>query len=352
MVKAAVIGVSGYGGGELTRLLSRHPDIEMVYAGSETYAGKPLAQAFPALYGTKVGALICQSGDALGAAETADVVFLAQENGAAMKSVPAILETGKKIVDLSADFRLKDATLYPQWYKLEHVAPKMLTETAVYGLPELHKEAIQRASLVANPGCHTTASILALAPLVAKGLVRTSGIVVDSKTGVSGAGRSKNDLIYKYAEANESAKPYQVGGLHRHIPEIEQELSGAAGSTVTVAFTPHLVPMTRGILATTYAQLLDSDTKAAQLTQLFTEFYAAAPFVVVREPGDHPATKDTCGANYCHLSIAVDTRTGMVIVNSALDNLVKGAAGQAVQNMNLMLGLPETAGLEGGGLWP
>lgn len=352
MYSAAIIGVSGYGGGELVRLLTQHPQINLTYAASETYAGKPLAKAFPGLAGTASGKLICQHGNATEAAQAADIVFLAQESGAAMKSAGEILAQGKRIIDLSADFRLKDTAEYEKWYKQPHTAGSLLAESAVYGLVELHRSEIGEAKLIANPGCYTTASILALAPLLAKKLIAPRGIVVDAKSGISGAGRAKNDLFYKFSEANESVKPYSVGGVHRHIPEIEQEISlYSAPEKATIAFTPHLIPMTRGILATCYAPLIDPTT-TDEVLDAFHSFYTDAPFVVVREKGDFPATKDTYASNFCHIGATVDTRANMVIVTSAIDNLVKGAAGQAVQNMNLMLGLPETVGLEGGGLWP
>ncbi|GAB4454217.1 MAG: N-acetyl-gamma-glutamyl-phosphate reductase [Armatimonadaceae bacterium] len=351
-MKAAIIGVSGYGGGELARILARHPQVELVYAASGTYAGKPLAKAFPTLYGTATGELVCQQGDIHEAAAAAEVVFLAQESGAAMESVPVLLEAGKKVVDLSADFRLRDADVYRQWYKMPHTASHLLAETAVYGLPEWNKAAIRGASLLANPGCYPTATALALAPLLVGNLVETTGIIVDAKSGVSGAGRAKNDLLYKYAEANESVKPYGVGGTHRHTPEIEQTLSTVCDTPITLSFTPHLIPMTRGILATCYARLADPTITIETVLETFQARYADCPFAIVREAGDFPATKDTAGSNFCHIGAAVDKRTGIVTVVSAIDNLVKGAAGQAVQNMNLMLGLPETAGLEAGGIYP
>ncbi|MDX2284049.1 MAG: N-acetyl-gamma-glutamyl-phosphate reductase [Bacteroidia bacterium] len=350
MVKTAIIGVSGYAGGELARLLARHPETELTFLSSESNAGKPLAAAFPGLSGTRAGSLVCEHGDLSRASAIADLIFLAQENGAAMKSAPVLLADGKKVIDISADFRLRSPDAYSTWYKMPHTAPRLL-ESAVYGLPETNRDAIRRASLIANPGCHVTAATLALAPLLAHRMIETRGIIIDSKTGVSGAGRTKTDLIYRFSEANESMKTYGVGGTHRHIPEIEQTLGQVAGEPVTVTFTPHLAPMTRGILATCYARLADGFTDATVRAAL-TDYFAGHPFVIVREAGDSPSTKDVAGSNFCHLASAVDRRTGMVIVTSVIDNLVKGAAGQAVQNMNLMLGLPETAGLEGGGWWP
>lgn len=342
--KAAIIGVSGYAGGELARLLAFHPHAEIVYAGSSTYAGKPLSAAFAGLHNTPAGRIVCMRPDVARAAELADVVFLAQEAGAAMQSSGVVLRLGKRIIDLSADFRLKDADVYSRYYKTAHTAPDLLRE-AVYGLPEMHRKQIKTARLVANPGCYTTSAILALRPLVAGGLIETRGIIVDGKSGVSGAGRAKTDLGLRFAEANENVKAYGVGGVHRHVPEIEQEI----GAPVT--FTPHLVPMTRGMLTTCYG-LARSGVNLAAIHAALHEAYGREPFIVLREPGDQPSTKDTLGTNFCHLCAALDERTGTVIVTSAMDNLGKGAAGQAVQNFNIMFGFAETAGLEGAGLWP
>ncbi len=351
MISVGIVGVSGYGGGELVRLLGRHPEVRITYAVSETDAGRPLARAFRGLEGTPAGALVCQRFSVPQAAKAADVLFLAQENGAAMRTTPELLDLGKRVVDLSADFRLRDVDTYEKWYKIEHLAAALLNQAA-YGLPEWNKAYVRGAQLVANPGCYPTAAILALAPLLSGGWIETKGIVVDPEAGVSGAGRSKFGLDYHYAEANEAVKPYNIGGVHRHVPEIEQELSVAATpGRVTLTFTPHLVPMTRGILATCYAQLA-KEASTEQIVGALGAAYADAPFVVVREPGDYPSTKDVYGSNFCHLAAKVDTRTNQVVVVSVIDNLVKGAAGQAVQNMNLMLGLPETMGLEGAGLWP
>lgn len=332
----AIVGVTGYGGGELVRLLARHPQVEITQVFSDSSAGKPLASAFPGLAGTKPGKLICQK---KGGEITADVVFLAQENGYAMTVAEELLAAGKRVIDLSADFRLTDTAAWTQFYKMPPAAPELL-EQAIYGMPELvGREKIAGAMLIANPGCYVTASSLALAPLVKHhGL---SNIIIDAKSGVSGAGRSKSDTIYRYAEMNETVRPYAVGGSHRHTPEIAQNIGAP------VLFTPHLVPMTRGILATCYGQ---TSATAAELTATLRNFYADAPFVVVREPGDWPSTKDVSGSNFCHLAVGKSGEQAIVV--SVIDNLVKGAAGQAIHNMNIMLGFDETAGLEGGGLWP
>lgn len=346
MVKVGIVGVSGYGGGELARLLSQHPNVKLSYVTSSTYAGKPLGDALPGFAGLR--GLTCVVYDAQDAIKTCDVIFLAGENGMAMKSAGVLLDAGKKVIDLSADFRLQDSAAYPVWYKLEHSTPDLL-KRAVYGLPELHREQIKKASLVANPGCFPTSAILAIAPVLAKGRIDPSTLIVDSLSGVSGGGRSKFGLDFHFSEVNESVKPYSVGGKHRHTPEIEQELSLVAGQEVRITFTPHLIPVTRGILTTVYATLKGG---GAGLLALYKDYYEKEPFVVVLDEGRMPATKHVTGSNYCHIGVAVDTRTNRVIVVSAEDNLVKGMAGQAVQNMNLICGLPETAGLTMTALWP
>ena len=345
-LKIGIVGVSGYGGGELARLLLAHPNIELTYATSETYSGKPLRAALPGIDPNVT--LTCESFDPAACADKCDFAFLAGEAGLAMRVVPALLEANLRIVDLSADFRLEDPDVYAVWYKSEHTAPHLLEE-AIYGLPELNKIAIGTARLVANPGCHVTAAVLALAPLLSAGMIAPETIIIDSLSGVSGAGRSKFGLDYHFAEINESMKPYGVGGVHRHIPEIEQALSFVAEAPVTVTFTPHLIPVTRGILSTVYASTEETED---DLRLALSEFYADAPFVSLLDAGQFPATKPVSGTNHCHLGLALDKRTSRVVVVSAIDNLVKGAAGQAVQNMNLMCGFPETAGLTQSAVWP
>ncbi len=362
MVEVAVVGASGYGGGELLRLLARHPDAHVTCAVSETYAGKPLTAAFPGLRGTG-DARFESYADGSRVAQC-EVVFLAQENTKAMQTVPHLAEAGCKIVDLSADFRFRDISTYAKWYGVPHASPHWNAQ-AVYGLPELYKYAIRKARLVGNPGCHATAGILALAPLAAQDLIRPDSIIIDSKTGVSGAGRAKFGPDTHFAEINESVSAYKIGGTHRHSPEIEMALQGLmngqneqngsgenAGSAgaLAVTFTPHLVPITRGILATCYATLTEAKD-IRHLTDLYTAFYADAPFVSVSEDG-LPAAKHTQGTNYCLLGLALDTRLNRVTIISCIDNLLKGAAGQAIQNMNLMCGFAETAGLDLGGMWP
>ena len=351
-LKVGIVGVSGYGGGELARLLLAHPNVDLTYVTSGTYAGKPLRAALP---GAAPSDLVCEVYDEAACAGKCDFVFLAGESGLAMKTAPGLLDAGKKIVDLSADFRLKDPSVYEEWYKAEHVAPRLLEE-AVYGLPEFSRDAIRSARLLANPGCHVTATLLAMLPFFA--FAKPDSFVVNSLSGVSGAGRSKFGLDYHFSEVNESIRPYGVGGIHRHTPEIEQLLSGIAQEPVTLSFTPCLVPITRGILTTAHLTAgpnwlaYKEGRELEELYALYCRFYQSAPFVTVLEPGQFPATKHVYGTNHCHVGLAFDKRTNRVIVVSAIDNLVKGAAGQAVQNMNLMCGFDETAGLTMGAVWP
>jgi N-acetyl-gamma-glutamyl-phosphate reductase len=344
--RAAVVGAAGYGGGELLRWLSVHPDVEIAHAVSGSAAGKPVAGAFAGL--SKRVPLLFESEEHAGDLSDCDVAFLARDNGTAMHMAEALLTNGVRVIDLSADFRLKDPALYPQWYGFSHTAESLL-QRAVYGLPELFREEIRGAHLVANPGCYVTAATLALAPLVANRRIQLDSIVVDGKSGLSGAGRSRFGLDYHFAEANESVSAYKIAGTHRHTPEIEQSLSGLAGSSVRLSFTPHLVPMTRGILATCTARLAQPASDDL-LRDEFRQFYADAPFTAVLD--GLPSSKQASGSNLCLLGLAVDNRTDRVTVISAIDNLGKGMVGQAIQNMNLMLGLDETAGLTMPGMWP
>jgi N-acetyl-gamma-glutamyl-phosphate reductase len=341
------VGAAGYTGGEVLRLLSAHPKVELSLIASETYAGKPLRAAFP---GFGNSSLHFEKLDPASLVERSDLVVLAQENGFAMEHAATLLEAGKKVVDLSADFRLRDGSLYPLWYKTTHASPTLLAE-AVYGLPELYRAQIKGATLLANPGCYPTATILALAPLLKANLIDPKSIIVDAKSGVSGAGRSKHSLEYHFAEANESVRAYGVGGVHRHTPEIEQELGRLVGAPLTLTFTPHLIPITRGILSTCYGTAMRV-TSVAELQTLFAAHYKGEPFVTVLEAGAFPVTKGTYGTNQCHIGVGFDARTNRVVVVSVIDNLVKGAAGQAVQNINLMCGFEETAGLFFAGVWP
>lgn len=336
-----VVGCSGYAGGELTRILSTHPNAKITYLTSRTYEGKEMDEVFPGFANIDMPAV--EAFDVEVAASKAQYLFLATENGLAMKITPRLLTAGVKVVDLSADFRIKDVVEYELWYRIQHCATDILTE-AVYGLPELtDHQAIANARLVSNPGCYPTACALALAPAIKLGLIDPSSIVIDAKSGVSGAGRSKFSLAYHYAELNEGMKAYGAPG-HRHTPEIEQTLSGFSGQRDPLCFCPNLAPMTRGILANCFAKLLKTVTPD-EVTAMYREFYAGQRFVSVKDPGKFPATKNVSGTNMCHIAMTVDPRTNRLIVSSVIDNLVKGAAGQAVQNFNIMAGLPEATGL-------
>lgn len=346
MLKVAVVGASGYTGVELIRLLDRHPGVVISCVTSEQNAGKPLSSIFPSLRGRCD--LILEALDPAAIAAKSDLVFTALPHQAAMAVVPALLAAGKKVVDLSADYRLHDPAVYGAWYA-PHLNPELLAE-AVFGLPEVRREAIRTARLVANPGCYPTSIILGLKPLLEEGLIDLNSIIADSKSGTSGAGRSaKVDSLY--CEVNDSFKAYGVGGVHRHIPEIEQELSVLAGQALTITFTPHLVPMDRGILSTIYATPLRKLSTEA-LLELYATTYRDEPFVRVLPKGLFPATGFVKGSNFCDIGLVFDERTNRIVIVSAIDNLVKGASGQAIQNMNLICGFPETAGLEGLAIYP
>jgi len=340
MLKVAIVGASGYTGVELLRILHSHPEVAVTCVTSEQSAGRPVSDVFPTLRGRIDIPL--ENLEPAGIAGKVDIVFTALPHKAAMVVVPTFLKMGKQVVDLSADYRLRDPEVYGRWYD-KHLNPELLPD-AVYGLPELRRAAIREASLVANPGCYPTSVILGLAPLLKGKVVDPESIVVDAKSGVSGAGRAAR-VDSLYCEVNEGFRAYGVGGTHRHIPEIEQELSILAGVELAVSFTPHLVPMDRGILSTIYANPLRK-VSASDLLALYGAFYDGEPFVRVLPEGIFPSTGHVRGSNFCDIGVAVDERTGRVIVVSAIDNLVKGAAGQAVQNMNLMCGLPETLGLD------
>ncbi|HJV36078.1 N-acetyl-gamma-glutamyl-phosphate reductase [Geomonas sp.] len=340
MLKVAIVGASGYTGVELLRILHAHPEVAVTVVTSEQNAGRPISDVFPTLRNRCD--ITLENVEPVSIAERVDVVFTALPHKAAMEVVPTFLKMGKDVVDLSADYRLRDAEVYGRWYE-KHMNPELLAK-AVYGIPELRRAKICEASLIANPGCYPTSVILGLAPLLKGKMIDPKSIIVDSASGVTGAGRgAKVDNLY--CEVNEGFKAYGVGGVHRHIPEIEQELSLLAGNDITISFTPHLVPMDRGILSTIYSMPLGK-VKASELVTLYQEFYDGEPFVRVLPEGRVPSTANVRGSNFCDIGVVVDERTGRIIVISAIDNLVKGASGQAVQNMNLMCGLPETLGLD------
>lgn len=346
MLNVAIVGASGYTGLELIRILHCHPEVAVTCLTSEQSAGKRISEVFPTLRGRCD--LVLENLEPVRVSEKADIIFTALPHKAAMEVVPTFLKLGRKVIDLSADYRLSDPEVYGRWYE-PHLNPANLKK-AVYGLPEIRRARIKGAKLVANPGCYPTSIILGLAPLLKQGLINPHSIISDSASGVSGAGRSaKVDSLY--CEVNEGYKAYGVGGVHRHTPEIEQELSLLAGEPLKVTFTPHLVPMDRGILSTIYSAPVREMT-SADLVRLYAEFYAGEPFVRVLPQGSLPSTAFVRGSNFCDIAPLVDERTGRIIVVSAIDNLVKGASGQAVQNMNLVCGFPETTGLDGLALFP
>jgi len=345
-LRIAIVGSSGYTGGELFRILLHHPAADVTAITSEKSAGKPITDIFPHLSG--LTDLVCESLDPEAIAKKADVAFLALPHVTAQEAGYRFHKLGIKVVDLSADYRLSDPAVYEKWYEHRHQYPDLL-KTAVYGLPELHRDSIRKASLIANPGCYPTSAILGLAPLLRERQVDHRTIVIDSKSGVSGAGRSPA-LPYHYPEANEAFMAYKIG-THRHTPEIEQELSKLAGEQVTLNFTPHLVPMNRGILTTIYATM-SGTTDTGLLHQRYREFYRDEPFIRVLPPGQFPNVRNVRGSNFCDIGMYADPRTGRAVVVTAIDNLVKGASGQAVQNMNLMMGWQETAGLRFAALFP
>lgn len=335
MIKVGILGATGYTALELIRILLRNPQVDIVVATTRQEGSPPISQIHPSLTGRLE--LACENLSAQAVGERCDFVFCALPHVASMEAVPELLANGARVIDLSADYRLSDPGIYEKWYGHVHTDPTRLGST-VYGLPELFREKIPRCDLVANPGCYTSTSILALAPLIQVDLIERRGIIIDAKSGVSGAGRTPK-LGTLFSECNESFAAYGVG-THRHQPEIEQVLSQVGGGTVEVTFTPHLVPMDRGILATIYPRLKSPRT-AAELLELYRAFYKDSPFVRVVE--HLPATKDVSGTNYCDITVRFNR--DQLIVIAALDNLIKGASGVAVQNFNLMAGFPETESL-------
>ncbi len=344
MPEIAVVGATGYTGFELLRLLGSHGGVEVMALTSETYAGKKVDEVFPALASVHDRTLVKFE---LSVCEGADLVFCCLPHRVAMNTVPSLLEAGHRVVDFSADYRLRDFGVYEAWYKTKHTSPERIAD-AVYGIPELYREDIKKARLVANPGCYPTGAILSLAPLLRARLIKPDSIIVDAKSGVSGAGR-KADLGLQFGEVNEGFKAYGVGN-HRHTPEIEQELSVALGGAVQVSFTPHLAPMTRGILSTIYAGG-EGGADASAVRAALRDAYADEPFIRLMPGGALPNVTQVAGSNYVDIGLVYDERTSRFIVVVAIDNLVKGASGAAVQNMNLMLGLPETQGLLHPGFW-
>ena len=345
MIKACVYGASGYTGQELMRLLLRHPHVEVSAITSRKYKGLTLASVFPGFQGLTEMAFSDSSPEETAA--LCDIVFLALPHSVSMKAAPVFHGAGKKVIDLSADFRIRDLGTYEKWYG-SHTSSDLLPE-AVYGIPELYRTAIAKSSLIANPGCYPTSVILGLAPLLRGNFIDCNSIIIDSKSGTSGAGRDLK-LGSLFCEVEEGFKAYNVG-KHRHTPEIEQELSLLAGRNIAVSFTPHLLPVNRGILSTIYA-MLDKDINTADMLSYYNNFYRNEKFVTVCPEGVLPNISSVRGTNYCQIGLVVEKRTGRVIIISVIDNLIKGAAGQAIQNMNIMCGFTEHDGLDLVALFP
>ncbi|HIJ60830.1 MAG TPA: N-acetyl-gamma-glutamyl-phosphate reductase [Nitrospirae bacterium] len=346
MTKIAICGASGYTGAELLRILSSHPEVEITAITSEQSSGKRVTDLYPHLFQYKD--LVFEPLDKSKIISKADLFFLALPHGASQEAVNFFYTHGKRVIDLSADYRLRDIQVYQDWYKISHKYPETL-KNAVYGLPELYRLYIRTARLIANPGCYPTSAILGLMPSLKAGIIEKDWIVIDSKSGVTGAGR-KAELALTFSETNEGFRAYGIA-THRHRPEIEQELSLISNYPIKISFTPHLLPLDRGILSSIYCKL-KKDVNTSDVIDLYKEAYSNEPFVVVLDEGQLPDLKDVRGSNYCMLSATVDKRINQLIIVSVIDNLVKGASGQAVQNMNIMLNLDETLGLKQVGLFP
>lgn len=346
MIKVGIIGSTGYAGGELARLLLQRDDVEILWYGSKSYVDQKYAAIYQNMF--QIVDDSCMDDNMLELANRVDVIFTATPQGLCASLINEEILSKAKVIDLSADFRIKDVSVYEAWYNIKHPTPEYIKE-AVYGLPEMNREAIKAARLIANPGCYPTCSTLAIYPLVKAGLIDTDTLIIDAKSGVSGAGRStKVDNLY--CEVNESCKAYGVAS-HRHTPEIEEQLSYAAGKPVTISFTPHLIPMNRGILITAYATL-KKDVTYEEVKMVYDRCYGDEQFVRVLEKDVTPQTRWVEGSNFVDVNFKIDPRTKRIIMMGSMDNVVKGAAGQAIQNMNLMFGLPENTGLKQIPLFP
>ncbi|MDO4277800.1 N-acetyl-gamma-glutamyl-phosphate reductase [Lachnoclostridium edouardi] len=340
MMKVGIIGSTGYAGGELARLLLQREDTEIIWYGSKSYVGQKYASIYQNMF--QFVEAECKEDNIEELAEQADVIFMATPQGLCASLVNENILSKVKIIDLSADFRIKDVGVYEQWYKIKHASPQFIEE-AVYGLPEINREAVKKARLIANPGCYPTCSFLSIYPLAKEGLIDMNTIIIDAKSGTSGAGRgAKVDNLY--CEVNENMKAYAVGS-HRHTPEIEEQLSKAAGKAAAISFTPHLVPMNRGILVTAYASLTKT-VSYEEVKAVYDKYYSKEYFVRVLDKDMVPQTRFVEGSNFADVNFKIDPRTNRIIMMGAIDNVVKGAAGQAIQNMNLMFGLPENTGLK------
>lgn len=344
MIKAAVLGATGYAGIELVRLLTSHPEVSIEILGSHSFAGQKISDVYKNF--NHVLEKECEELD-LDKVGACDVAFTALPHGASKSVIPSLLEKGLKVIDLSGDYRYDDVAVYEKWYGEKHSSPELLKES-VYGLPELHRDKIKNARLIGNPGCYTTCSILRTVPLLANKIAETKNIIVDAKSGVTGAGRGLK-LQNSFCECTENMKAYKVA-THRHTSEIEQELSNVAGEEIMISFTPHLIPQKRGILSTIYVNL-NRKSSAEELTEMYKEFYKDEFFVRVKEVGDLPETKHVAGSNFVDIGVCYDERLQRAVVVSSLDNIVKGAAGQAVQNMNLLFGLDEKTALTNPGFY-
>lgn len=344
MIKAAVLGATGYAGIELVRLLTMHPETEIEILGSHSFAGQKISDVYKNF--VHILENECEELN-LEKVSKCDVAFTALPHGASKAVIPSLIEQGIMVIDLSGDYRYDKAEVYEQWYGEKHSSPELLKES-VYGLPELHREKIKKARLIGNPGCYTTCSILGAAPLLANGIAETKNIIIDAKSGVTGAGRGLS-LQNSFCECTENMKAYKVA-THRHTSEIEQELGNIAGEDIVLSFTPHLIPQKRGILATIYVNL-NRKSSAEELTKMYKDYYKDEFFVRVKEVGELPETKHVAGSNFVDIGICYDERLQRAVVVSALDNIVKGAAGQAVQNMNLLFGLDEKTGLSNPGFY-
>ncbi|NPA15422.1 MAG: N-acetyl-gamma-glutamyl-phosphate reductase [Deferribacteres bacterium] len=345
MVKVAIVGATGYTGLELIRILVNHPVAEVVMVTSESYKGQKISHVFPGLKGLCELELVDFDADKV--ADCAEVAFVCLPHGASMEKSQKLYARGMRVVDLSGDFRFKNAETYEKWYKIEHLFKNLLKEAA-FGLPELFRDEIVRTRLVANPGCYATSVILALYPLVSEGIISSYPVVADCKSGVTGAGRKPSQRLH-YPECNESFMAYSVSG-HRHNPEMEEVLLRATGIETQILFIPHLIPMNRGILSTLYVNI-DSGLRWEDIYEVYAKYYENEPFVRLYSEGELPTTKDVRGTNYCDIGWVVREDRKKLVVVSAIDNLVKGASGQAVQNMNVMLEMDETAGLIGAPFW-
>lgn len=346
MIKVGIVGGTGYGAVELVRFLTHHPKIDEIVIYSQSKAGEPLTASYPHMLSIIEQPM--QALDKENVKEEVDVLFFATPTAVSHEWIPDLVQQGITCIDLSGDFRLNDPDVYEKWYR-SHTAEQSWLDQAVYGLSEVYREDIKGAKLIANPGCYPTAALLGLMPVIEKHWVDTSSIIVDGKTGVSGAGRSLS-LNVHYSEMNENTKAYGLG-VHKHTPEMERYLSEKSGNSIKISFSPHIVPMTRGIITTTYVNLSGAPDNEA-IHKLYKAYYEEKPFVRVRPLNQYPGTKEVYGSNYCDIGIKVDERTNRLVIVSVIDNLVKGAAGQAIQNMNIQQGWDETIGLMQAPLFP